>query len=243
MPEAEQQFREIIGYKHLAALALAVERDVTAGRAATSPSTTPRINEENTTEALATLAPVSCSPDRHPRSSTANGTTSPHQIHRSEPVEVVAATAWTTSGSRRGRPSDLAGDRAGVERVVQRHRLGNVMAAAAGRRDGQRDARRVDEAGGVLGRSGAVHRGWPPCGAPNAREHVTRRPRRFATSRPPAHVRTRAHRSRARPKAPVGMAAARGGQGRQPEHRIGARPWRPSRPRLFETCSKGLCHN
>jgi putative transposase len=34
MFEAERQFREIVGYKYLAALALAVERDVAAGRAA-----------------------------------------------------------------------------------------------------------------------------------------------------------------------------------------------------------------
>ena len=48
MLEAERQFRKIIGYKHLAALALAVERDVAAGRATTNPSTP--------TEPAATLA-------------------------------------------------------------------------------------------------------------------------------------------------------------------------------------------
>jgi putative transposase len=58
MLEAEQQFRKIIGYKHLAALALAVERDVAAARAATSRSTTPPTNDHNTTKAPATLAPV-----------------------------------------------------------------------------------------------------------------------------------------------------------------------------------------
>ncbi len=57
MLEAEQQFRKIIGYKHLAHLALAVEQDIAAGRAATSRSTTSP-TDENTTEALATLAPV-----------------------------------------------------------------------------------------------------------------------------------------------------------------------------------------
>jgi hypothetical protein len=41
MLEAEAQFRRIIGYRHLAALALAVERDVAAGRTATSRSATP----------------------------------------------------------------------------------------------------------------------------------------------------------------------------------------------------------
>ncbi len=49
MLEAERQFRKIIGYKHLAALALAVERDVAAARTATHRSIT-------TTEPAATLA-------------------------------------------------------------------------------------------------------------------------------------------------------------------------------------------
>ncbi len=56
MLEAEAQFRKIIGYKHLAALALAVERDVAAGRAATNRSTIPPITDQTTTEAAATLA-------------------------------------------------------------------------------------------------------------------------------------------------------------------------------------------
>ena len=52
MLEAEAQFRKIIGYKHLAALALAVEHAVDSRRAATSRSTiTP-----TTTKAAATLA-------------------------------------------------------------------------------------------------------------------------------------------------------------------------------------------
>ena len=44
MLEAEQQFRKIIGYRDLAKLAIAVERDVAAKRATafTSPSSTPR---------------------------------------------------------------------------------------------------------------------------------------------------------------------------------------------------------
>ena len=58
MLEAEHQFRKIIGYKHLAALAISVERDIAARRAATSRSTTSPINNENTTDAPATLAPV-----------------------------------------------------------------------------------------------------------------------------------------------------------------------------------------
>ena len=56
--EAEQQLREIIGYKHLAGLALAVERDVAAQRAATSRSTTPPSTNDTTTQTTATLAPV-----------------------------------------------------------------------------------------------------------------------------------------------------------------------------------------
>jgi len=59
MLEAEAQFRKIIGYKHLAALALAVERDVAIGRAATSRSTTPPSPTTTTLEPAATLAPVS----------------------------------------------------------------------------------------------------------------------------------------------------------------------------------------
>ncbi len=50
MLEAERQFRKIIGYKHLARLAVAVERDVVAQRAAVTISTT--------TERAATLATV-----------------------------------------------------------------------------------------------------------------------------------------------------------------------------------------
>lgn len=56
MLEAERQFRKIIGYKHLAALALAVERDVAAGRASTSRSTTSPNNPPTMTEPAAALA-------------------------------------------------------------------------------------------------------------------------------------------------------------------------------------------
>ena len=49
MLEAERQFRKIIGYKHLARLAVAVEADVTAQRSAITVTTTP-------TEPAATLA-------------------------------------------------------------------------------------------------------------------------------------------------------------------------------------------
>jgi len=52
MLEAERQFRKIIGYKHLAALAIAVERDVAAGRTTTNRTTIPT----TTTEPAATLA-------------------------------------------------------------------------------------------------------------------------------------------------------------------------------------------
>jgi putative transposase len=56
MLEAERQFRKIIGYKHLAALALAVERDVVSARAATNRSTTPTTTTTTATEPAATLA-------------------------------------------------------------------------------------------------------------------------------------------------------------------------------------------
>ena len=41
MLEAEQQFRKIIGHTHLAKLAVAIERDVAAKRAADTRTTTP----------------------------------------------------------------------------------------------------------------------------------------------------------------------------------------------------------
>ncbi|MEJ7787920.1 MAG: hypothetical protein WKF96_24225 [Solirubrobacteraceae bacterium] len=56
MLEAERQFRKIIGYTHLSALAIAVERDVAAGRATTSRSTTSANATTTTTEPAATLA-------------------------------------------------------------------------------------------------------------------------------------------------------------------------------------------
>ncbi len=52
MLEAEAQFRKIIGYKHLAALAVAVENDLAATRASTTRSPAPT----TTTEPAATLA-------------------------------------------------------------------------------------------------------------------------------------------------------------------------------------------
>jgi hypothetical protein len=56
MLEAERQFRKITGYKHLAALALAVERDVAAARAATNRSSTHPPTPTTTTEPATTLA-------------------------------------------------------------------------------------------------------------------------------------------------------------------------------------------
>ena len=50
MLEAERQFRKIIGYSHLATLAVAVERDVAAGSAPTAH------HHPTPTEPAATLA-------------------------------------------------------------------------------------------------------------------------------------------------------------------------------------------
>ena len=55
MLEAERQFRKIIGYKHLAALAIAVEADVAAERATTSRSTTTPTDPTTPTKPAATL--------------------------------------------------------------------------------------------------------------------------------------------------------------------------------------------
>jgi hypothetical protein len=56
MLEAERQFRKIIGYTHLATLALAVEADVAAGRVTTSRSTASSTDLTTTAEPAATLA-------------------------------------------------------------------------------------------------------------------------------------------------------------------------------------------
>jgi hypothetical protein len=56
MLDAERQLRKIIGYTHLATLALAVEAHVAAGRTTASRSTTPPTDPTTTTEPAATLA-------------------------------------------------------------------------------------------------------------------------------------------------------------------------------------------
>jgi len=56
MLEAERQFRKIIGYKHLAALAIAVEADLAATRADTTRSTITPDHQTTPTEPAATLA-------------------------------------------------------------------------------------------------------------------------------------------------------------------------------------------
>jgi hypothetical protein len=56
MLEAEAQFRKVIGYKHLAALAVAVEADLAARRAATHHQTTTPPTDHPSTEPTATLA-------------------------------------------------------------------------------------------------------------------------------------------------------------------------------------------
>ncbi len=59
MLEAERQFRKIIGYQHLAALAIAVEKDLAATRTQTTLPTiapTDHTTSTTTTEPAATLA-------------------------------------------------------------------------------------------------------------------------------------------------------------------------------------------
>ena len=75
-------------------------------------------------------------------------------------VVVVAAVSEDQVGLLAG-PAVLAGDRSGMQIVEQRHQLGDVVAVAAGQRDGQRDARRVDEQMVFGARAGTVNRGRP----------------------------------------------------------------------------------
>lgn len=58
-------------------------------------------------------------------------------------------------------PADLAGDRSGVQIVKQRQQLSDVVAVAAGQRDGQRDPGRVDEQMVLAASAGTINRGWP----------------------------------------------------------------------------------
>jgi putative transposase len=111
MLEAERQFRKIIGYKHLAALAVAVEADVAAGRAATSRSTTTASDTTNPTEPAATLAAAHWITGSPPRSSTANGTPSdnppvpgPGTSHRRRGRFLGAGTVPLASRGRRRGP-------------------------------------------------------------------------------------------------------------------------------------------
>jgi Transposase, Mutator family len=57
MLEAEQQFRKIIGYTELSKLAVAVERDVAAKRAADTPTTTPQTTIATTAPEVAAPSP------------------------------------------------------------------------------------------------------------------------------------------------------------------------------------------
>jgi len=72
MLEAERQFRKIIGYQHLARLAVAVKRDVAAQRVATPVPTMP-------TEPVPTLATVNSSPDPHSKVPQRSGHLAPRE--------------------------------------------------------------------------------------------------------------------------------------------------------------------
>ncbi len=64
----------------------------------------------------------------------------------------VRLTAW---------PAALACDRACVQVFQQRDQLSDVVAIAAGQRDREGDATRVDEKVMLRARAGTVYRGWP----------------------------------------------------------------------------------
>ena len=96
MLEAERRFRKIIGYTHLAALAIAVEADVAARRAATTRSTTH----------LPTRAPRPNRPLRsQPLTDHRIATTKFHGERDNLMLRSTAALSpWTTRGSgARGR--------------------------------------------------------------------------------------------------------------------------------------------
>ena len=75
-------------------------------------------------------------------------------------VVVVAAVGENHVGFL-ARAAALASDWAGVQRVEERQKLGDVVAVPAGQRDGQRNASRVDEEVMFRAGAGTIDRGWP----------------------------------------------------------------------------------
>lgn len=75
-------------------------------------------------------------------------------------VVVVAAIGQQHVGFL-ARPPGPAGDRSGVQVVQQREQLGDVVAVAAGQRDGQRDAGGIDQQVVLGARAGTIDRGRP----------------------------------------------------------------------------------
>lgn len=59
-------------------------------------------------------------------------------------VVVIAAVSKDKIGLS-ARPADLAGDRAPMQVIKERHQLGDIVAVAARQRDGQRDPASVHE--------------------------------------------------------------------------------------------------
>ena len=59
-------------------------------------------------------------------------------------VVVIAAVGDDQVGLL-ARPTDLSTHRAGGKGVQERHQLGDIVAVAAGQRDGQRDPRGIDQ--------------------------------------------------------------------------------------------------
>jgi hypothetical protein len=75
-------------------------------------------------------------------------------------VVVIAAVGQDDVGLLAG-PAELASDRPRVQLIQQRQQLGDVVAVAAGQRNGERDARGVDEQVVLGARAGTIDRGWP----------------------------------------------------------------------------------
>ena len=110
MLEAEAQFRKIIGYRHLAGLALAVERDVATARATTTRSTTPPADTTTTTEPALRSRPHI---DHRiaTAKSTANGTTSqprPFTVRPNRATPMAPTTAGCATCRRRHARADEA---------------------------------------------------------------------------------------------------------------------------------------
>ncbi len=108
MLEAEAQFRKIIGYQHLAALAIAVERDLAAQHSLTA---TPALSPRPTTTTTAPAATLATAPDHRTATAKLHGERDNPRRRRRQPqcaAREVGLRARAGRRSERSAPSPCA---------------------------------------------------------------------------------------------------------------------------------------